>query len=60
MNGQGSTYAIRYHLNCLVYFEEYPTIEQAIRREKELKKWRRVWKDKLISSRNPEWRTLSL
>ena len=42
--------------NCckLVYFEEYSDINQAIEREKKLKKWRREKKDWLIRTLNPE------
>ena len=42
--------------NCckLVYFEQYSDIDQAIEREKKLKKWRREKKDWLIRTRNPE------
>ena len=41
--------------NCckLVYFEEYSDIDQAIEREKKLKKWRREKKDWLIRTKNP-------
>jgi putative endonuclease len=50
----------RYHCNILVYFEghESPTI--AIRREKELKRWSREEKEKLINSMNPYWENLFL
>jgi putative endonuclease len=42
----------------LVYFEEYPLYADAIRRETNLKKWKRVWKVALIEKANPEWRDL--
>ena len=47
--------------NCckLVYFEVYSDIEQAIEREKKLKKWRREKKDWLISTMNPELKDLA-
>lgn len=48
----------RYGVKMLVYFEEHDDIDEAIRREKRLKHWRRVWKIGLIESRNPEWRDL--
>lgn len=48
----------RYGVKMLVYFEEHDDIDEAIRREKRLKRWRRVWKIGLIESRNPEWRDL--
>jgi putative endonuclease len=48
----------RYQVHNLVYFEEHPTIRQAIIREKQLKTWKRRWKLKLIESMNPTWRDL--
>jgi len=42
----------------LVYYEEYDDIRKAISREKQLKKWEREWKVRLIEEFNPEWREL--
>ena len=42
----------------LVHAEEYPTIDEAIAREKAIKKWRRDWKIALIEEANPEWSDL--
>ena len=42
----------------LVYYEEYDDIHKAISREKQLKKWARKWKVRLIEEFNPEWRDL--
>jgi putative endonuclease len=42
----------------LVYFEAHDSIEEAILREKRLKKWNRDWKIKLIEEGNPTWRDL--
>jgi len=39
----------------LVYFETFDQIEQAIHREKRLKKWSRSWKISLIEKDNPNW-----
>jgi putative endonuclease len=50
----------KYNLNKLVYFELYYDIKEAIKREKEIKKWRREKKNKLVESINPYWRDLSL
>ena len=47
-----------YNLNQLVYYEAYSNITQAIEREKQLKKWNRRWKEKLIEKQNPTWRDL--
>ena len=42
----------------LVWFEPHDDIEQAILREKRIKKWLRPYKDELIEKSNPEWRDL--
>ncbi|MFZ3138766.1 MAG: GIY-YIG nuclease family protein [Thermodesulfovibrionales bacterium] len=49
----------KYNLGRLVYFEETDSIESAIKREKQLKNWRRDWKTKLINDFNPDWKDLS-
>ena len=48
----------RYKVYLLVYFEEYADIHDAIVREKQLKKWNRAWKIRLIEKMNPEWKDL--
>ena len=48
----------RYGADRLVWFEIYDDPATAISREKELKKWRRDWKIRLIEEQNPEWRDL--
>jgi putative endonuclease len=45
----------KYYLKYLVYFEEYPDINEAIIREKQLKNWHRQWKINLIRSKNPKF-----
>jgi len=49
----------KYNLNKLVYFEETNDVNAAITREKEIKKWRREKKDKLVNQLNPNWIDLS-
>ena len=49
----------RYNLKYLVYYEEFDSILDAIDREKQLKKWNRKWKERLINEMNPEWKDLS-
>lgn len=49
----------KYNCDRLVYFEDTKDIESAIAREKQLKKWKREWKDELIQSDNPQWLDLS-
>jgi putative endonuclease len=48
----------RYGVHRLVYYEMHHTMMMAIRREKQLKKWNRAWKLRLIEQMNPEWRDL--
>src|SRR3989338_8810247 len=45
----------KYEVHLLVYFEEFHNIDEAITREKQLKRWKRAWKLRLIESSNPEW-----
>ena len=56
--GTGSDFCREHGLTRLVYVEEYPTIDEAIVREKRIKKWNRIWKTSLISKANPNWRDL--
>ena len=44
----------------LVYYKTYGYIQDAIKREKQLKKWKRQWKIELIEKENSTWRDLSL
>ncbi|MDX2050339.1 MAG: GIY-YIG nuclease family protein [Rickettsiaceae bacterium] len=44
-----------YNITTLVYAEEFQDINDAIHREKCIKKWKREWKVKLIEERNPDW-----
>lgn len=55
---KGFTY--KYNAKSLIYFEVFDNIEDAIIREKRLKKWNRAWKIKLIEGMNPEWKDLYL
>jgi len=56
--GAGSDFCRRYKLKRLVLAEPFPTIEEAIAREKAMKEWRRAWKIELIEKSNPEWKDL--
>ena len=49
----------RYNCNKLVYFEEFEEGFDAIKREKQFKKWKRDWKIELIEEMNPNWSDLS-
>ena len=48
----------RYHVTKLIYAEAYESINDALEREKQLKRWRREKKNALINSVNPEWKDL--
>ena len=50
----------KYNCNKLVHFEHTNDIEVAIDREKQLKNWKREWKNKLVEKQNPEWAELSV
>ena len=49
----------RHGIKRLVWFEVHDTMEQAIQREKQIKRWQRAWKYDLIHSVNPNWRDLA-
>jgi len=49
----------KYRVHALVYYERYNDMRSAIAREKQIKKWNRAWKLRLIERDNPEWRDLS-
>jgi putative endonuclease len=45
----------KYNISNLVYFETHDSAESAITREKQIKKWNRAWKLRLIEEKNPQW-----
>jgi putative endonuclease len=45
----------KYNIHQLVWYEIHISAESAINREKQIKKWKRAWKLKLIEKENPEW-----
>ena len=45
----------KYGVHTLVYYEMHADMTEAIRREKQLKKWNRAWEIELIEKENPEW-----
>ncbi len=49
-----------YNTTKLVYFEQTESIQDAIKREKQLKNWHRTWKINLIKQNNPTFKDLSL
>ena len=49
----------KYNVDRLVHCEEFDNPMDAIKREKQLKAWKRAWKDELIDAANPTWRDLN-
>lgn len=48
----------KYGAKMLVYYEVYDNIADAILREKQIKKWNRAWKIRIIEGMNPDWQDL--
>jgi putative endonuclease len=57
-NGLADGFTKKYNVHRLVYFETHEHMNAAITREKQIKKWNRRWKLRLIEERNPEWKDL--
>ncbi|MEZ5694893.1 MAG: GIY-YIG nuclease family protein [Sphingomonadaceae bacterium] len=53
--GRGSEFCRKHGLTRLVYVEHHGSIEDAIAREKAIKRWKRQWKLRLIRKDNPNW-----
>ena len=58
--GKGSAFVQQYGVYRLVYVETHEHAEEAIGREKQLKRWKRDWKIELIERENLEWRDLAI
>jgi len=50
----------KYNVHLLVWYEVHECMNEAIIREKQLKKWNRQWKVRLINKLNPNWNDLYL
>jgi putative endonuclease len=50
----------KYGVTMLVWYEDFPTADEAITSEKRIKRWRRAWKLELIEKLNPQWLDLYL
>jgi putative endonuclease len=59
-NAAFSGFSSRYSIHRLVWFEVSDNMYAVITREKQLKKWNRMWKLRLIETTNPEWRDLAV
>ena len=58
--GRAEGFTAKYGVSRLVWFERHSDINEAILREKRLKKWNRAWKLALIEKENREWRDLAV
>ena len=54
-NGTTPGFTSKYAIHALVWYEHRLSMEQAIRREKQIKEWKRSWKFRLIETSNPDW-----
>ena len=52
-------FTFKYDCDKLVYFERFDLVVDAIAREKQIKNWKREWKDELVDKENPDWKDLS-
>jgi putative endonuclease len=59
-NKMAAGFTQKYNVHKLVYVEHTNDVRSAIEREKEIKKWRREKKNRLVESKNPEWKDISL
>ena len=57
-NKLADSFTKKYNIDRLIYFEQTGDVNSAIAREKQLKRWRRAWKEDLINEKNPAWRDL--
>ena len=48
-------FSAKYNLDKLIYFEQLDDMQNAIQREKRLKRWNRDWKIQLVNEYNPRW-----
>jgi putative endonuclease len=56
--GVGSRFAAKYGAHHLVWYETHGSRDEAFRRERQIKEWKRLWKLELIERFNPGWRDL--
>lgn len=57
-NQKADGFTKKYEVHYLVYYEIHENPESAITREKQIKKWNRLWKIRIIEEKNPEWKDL--
>ncbi|MBI4838283.1 MAG: GIY-YIG nuclease family protein [Nitrospirae bacterium] len=54
-NGLVDGFTKKYKIHNLIWYEMHNYAESAINRERQIKKWKRIWKLKLIEEENPQW-----
>jgi putative endonuclease len=57
-NGVADGFTKKYGCKSLVWYEAGADIEECIRREKQMKEWKRLWKLRVIETMNPDWEDL--
>jgi len=57
-NNMAEGFSKRYGVHLSVWYELHETMESAIKREKQMKEWKRKWKLELIENTNPDWQDL--
>ena len=57
--GKNKTFAGSHYCYCLIWYETFPTVDEAIQAEKYIKGKTRKWKEDLIAKTNPTWRFLN-
>ena len=58
-NNSFKTFTGKYNVHKLVYYETTQYVNNSIKRERQIKKWNREWKENLINDMNPDWNDLS-
>ncbi len=53
--GLGAAFTAKHKVSTLVYYEVHEEVEQAIKREKQIKRWKRAWEIRMIEECNPNW-----
>ncbi|MCF6213506.1 MAG: GIY-YIG nuclease family protein [Flavobacteriaceae bacterium] len=57
--GNGAKFTAKYRTFDLIYYEEFKSVSEAMKREKQLKNWHREWKLNLIKETNPNLETIT-
>lgn len=53
--GKGCSFTAKYNLTRLIFVEAFDRPETAFQRERQMKRWKRAWKIRLIEEHNPNW-----